>query len=145
MGWKTINGRQYYYTCERVGGKVQTRYVGTGLFAGLAAQLEADRRAEEADKRDERRAERERDEAKERELADWFDAVEALADATMLAAGYHKHKGQWRRRRNGGGDREHGRGQAPRGDGLEGVPGVGHEGQEGGRGRPAGAAEGPGA
>jgi hypothetical protein len=23
----------------------------------------------------------------------------------MMAAGYHEHRGQWRRRRNGGGDR----------------------------------------
>src|SRR5262245_60864676 len=99
MGWKTINGRQYYYTCERVGGKVRTQYVGGGQFGSMAAQREADRRAEEAVKREAERAERERDEAEERELVAWFDAVQALADEAMREAGYHRHKGQWRRRR----------------------------------------------
>jgi hypothetical protein len=35
----------------------------------------------------------------ERAVAEWFDGVQAVADAAMLAAGYHKHKGQWRRKR----------------------------------------------
>src|SRR5262245_61150531 len=80
MGWKTINGRQYYYECERVGGKVRTKYLGTGRYGEMLAQLAAGRRAEETAMRGSRRAERERDEAEERELDDWFDSIEALAD-----------------------------------------------------------------
>ena len=30
MGWKRINGREYYYRCERVEGRVTTTYLGAG-------------------------------------------------------------------------------------------------------------------
>ena len=30
MGWKTINGRRYYYKSEREGGRVKTTYSGAG-------------------------------------------------------------------------------------------------------------------
>src|SRR5262245_12639665 len=98
MGWKTISGRQYYYTCEREGGKVSTRYFGGGRDAFLISQLEAARRSEGETRREDERAERERDATEERELAGWFDAVQALADEAMEQAGYHKRRGQWRRR-----------------------------------------------
>src|SRR5262249_1558855 len=48
------------------------------------------------------REERERSDAEERAVADWFDGVQAVADAAMIAAGFHKHRGQWRRRRTMG-------------------------------------------
>jgi len=55
MGWKTINGRRYYYKSERVGDRVKTTYFGGGesgllisLFhledsAGREAELEQTR------------------------------------------------------------------------------------------------------
>ena len=30
MGWKTINGRRYFYRSEREGGRVKTTYFGAG-------------------------------------------------------------------------------------------------------------------
>jgi hypothetical protein len=38
-------------------------------------------------------------ETAEKALAEWFDDVQAVADAAMIAAGFHKHNGQWRRKR----------------------------------------------
>jgi hypothetical protein len=32
-------------------------------------------------------------------VAECFDRVQDAADAAMVAAGFHKHKGQWRRKR----------------------------------------------
>ena len=49
--------------------------------------------------REEARVEREEAAAEERAIAEWFDSVQAVADAAMVAAGFHKHKGQWRRKR----------------------------------------------
>ena len=40
--------------------------------------------------------------AEDREVADWFERMESLADGALLATGFHKHRGQWRRRRHGG-------------------------------------------
>ena len=47
---------------------------------------------------EEKRAREEYD-AEDRAVSDWFDDVQAVADAAMIAAGFHKHKRQWRRKR----------------------------------------------
>ena len=41
MGWKTINGRRYYYKSEREGGRVKTTYFGAGESGLLIAAFEA--------------------------------------------------------------------------------------------------------
>jgi hypothetical protein len=99
MGWKQINGRQYYYKSERVGGRVQSTYYGSGELASLVATLDTEAREEREAERRDRRAEREQADAEERAVAEWFDEVQAVADAAMIAAGFHKHRGQWRRKR----------------------------------------------
>ena len=99
MGWKTINGHRYYYKSERDGGRVRTVYFGGGESGSLMALLQAEDRAEREDKRKERQTDREESEAEERAVAEWFDDVQAVADAAMVAAGFHTHKGQWRRNR----------------------------------------------
>jgi hypothetical protein len=57
-----------------------------------------DRELREAERK-QRRAEREESELEEKSIVDWFDGIQAEADAAMIAAGFRKHKGQWRRRR----------------------------------------------
>jgi hypothetical protein len=99
MGWKRINGREYYYRCEREGGRVTTTYFGAGELGMAAELLDAELRAEREAEREEARVEREEADAEERAIAEWFDGVQAVADAAMVAAGFHKHKGQWRRKR----------------------------------------------
>lgn len=99
MGWKTINGRRYFYRSVREGGRVKTQYVGAGERGLLMSLLHSEDRAERLADRIERRAEREESAAEETAVAEWFDAVQTVADAAMVAAGYHKHKGQWRRKR----------------------------------------------
>jgi hypothetical protein len=100
MGWKQINGDEYYYRSEREGGRVTTTYVGSGIAAQFAAMSDAEERAEREAERKVARAEREEAEAEERAVTEWFDDIQAVADAAMVAAGFHKHKGQWRRRRS---------------------------------------------
>src|SRR4051812_2772447 len=48
MGWERRGGRSYYYTAERVGGRVVKLYVGTGHVAALAARLDAATRQQRA-------------------------------------------------------------------------------------------------
>ena len=43
---------------------------------------------------------RERDEALDASLDELAALADTLAAATLVAAGYHQHKRQWRRRRN---------------------------------------------
>ena len=99
MGWKTINGRRYYYKSEREGGRVKTTYFGAGEAGTLMADMVAFERSERAAEREQLRAEREESDAEEKAVSEWFDGVQAVADAAMIAAGFHKHKGQWRRKR----------------------------------------------
>src|SRR5262245_24100004 len=99
MGWKTINGRRYFYKSERAGGRVKSTYFGAGESGLLISLLLLEDRAEREAERDQRRAEREEYESEEKAVAEWFDDVQAVADAAMVRAGYHKRKGQWRRKR----------------------------------------------
>jgi hypothetical protein len=99
MGWKTINGRRYYYKSRRVGGRVETTYFGAGESSSLIAQLDAYERLGRAVERWAEREQREESDAEEEAVAEWFDGVQAVADVAMAEAGFHKHRGQWRRKR----------------------------------------------
>jgi hypothetical protein len=84
MGWKTINGRRYYYRSERDGGRVKSTYFGAGEVGTLMAQMVAFDRADRAAEREELREEREESDAEETAVAEWFDRVQAAADAAMI-------------------------------------------------------------
>jgi hypothetical protein len=99
MAWKTINGRRYYYKSERDGNRVKSTYFGAGEPGTLMANMVAFERLERAADREQLREERHDSEAEETAVSEWFDGVQAVADAAMIAAGFHQHKGQWRRKR----------------------------------------------
>jgi hypothetical protein len=115
MGWE----RGYYYRVRKVGGRVVREYVGTGRVAELAAQLDAlehDRR--EAEKAA-GRAEKARLDALDADVAALIDLTDLAAAAALRAAGFHQHKGQWRRKRHGSTHR------TDRPEGAEEDPGAG--------------------
>ena len=100
------DGRVYLYRCVRRDGRVVREYVASGA-AALILAAEDEREREQA--RDRRRAGRERVRARIARLV-WAEGrvVEAcgrldgaFAEA-MAAAGFHKHKRQWRPRRRPG-------------------------------------------
>jgi hypothetical protein len=99
MAWKRINGRLYYYKSVREGGRVRSRYFGGGESGSLMATIAAIDRSERQEEREAFRAEKEAADAEEAAIAEWFDRVSAVAVTAMLGAGFHKHKGQWRRKR----------------------------------------------
>lgn len=101
MAWETRRGKQYYYRTRRSkDGRVRKEYVGTGLAAMAAAK--ADEEAREA-KRQEREQIR-RIETQVRPLKELMneldEGVRLLMAGTLLAAGYHNHRGNWRKRRD---------------------------------------------
>jgi hypothetical protein len=87
------------YKSEREGGRVKTRYCGAGESGPLISRLDAIDRDDREAERNERRAERKEFDVEERAVSGWFDGVQAVADAAMIAAGFHKHNGPWRRKR----------------------------------------------
>lgn len=92
-------GEGHYYTrSKRVGGRVVREYVGTGEEAALIAQLDAMERLERKQAQAILKAERDSDRVQETALVDYYKAVDEVLTESLLAAGYHKHKGQWRRK-----------------------------------------------
>jgi hypothetical protein len=121
MAWK----RGYYYRVRKVGGRVVREYVGTGRVAELAAQLDAIERETREAEAAAWRAEKARLEALDADVAALIEVTDLAAAAALLAAGYHQHKRQWRRKR---------RDNSNRPDGADGSAGV----DEDTRARPAG-------
>jgi hypothetical protein len=95
MPWLVKKTHTYFYKSVREGGRVRSVYRGRGVLGAAEALLIDGRRADA----EARRAERERLDAEERSADDLFGRVEMVARAALAAAGFHRHKGQWRRRR----------------------------------------------
>jgi hypothetical protein len=94
--WKERNGRKYYYLTL---GHGRTHYVGAGRDAELLAELVRHEAMKRIDERERLRALRDRFEATDRAVEDLCGRVEAIVAARLEAAGYRRHRGEWRRRR----------------------------------------------
>jgi hypothetical protein len=104
MAW---DERGYYYRSEREGRRVRRIYLGRGHAAEVVSQLDAAKRREREAERAARRAERTEQDALDAPLIKLNDLADLLARAALLAAGFHQHKREWRKRRvhkNPGGD-----------------------------------------
>lgn len=101
MGWEERNGNLYYYRKERDGSHVRSVYIGSGETVHLISQLEAMRREEAEMKLLHQRSLRELGKQADRIIEVHAEATELLMTATLLAAGFHTHRRQWRRKRNG--------------------------------------------
>lgn len=100
MAWETRDrGGRYYTRSRREGGRVIREYVGGGTTGEQAAAADAQRRAARDAERALLRAERERAQEIDAELAALHRTVELLTRGHLLAAGYERHKRQWRMRR----------------------------------------------
>ncbi len=99
MALEKRSGNLYYYRSIRRGGQVHKVYVGAGELARNAHERQLMNRAAEGHRRGAERAERERLEALVAPVAEISEAAEVLARAHLIAAGCHRHKGEWRRER----------------------------------------------
>ena len=100
MAWERRGGNLYYYQSERVDGRVRKKYVGTGEIAELVAHADETIRRTRAERRERVRAELEEARGLASAADELNEAAEILARAEIVAAGYHRHKGEWRRRRD---------------------------------------------
>ena len=101
MTWEERNGHRYYYQAERdEDGKVKKRYIGNGEIAELVAHADETRRQAREARRVKEREELERMEALAAPILELDEAADILTRAHLVAAGYHRHKGEWRRVRN---------------------------------------------
>jgi hypothetical protein len=93
------NRRLYYYRSVRDGEKVRKVYVGAGEIARISHEGDVlTRTGREADRKREK-AELERLENLGAPVEELSEAAEILSRAYLIASGYHKHKGEYRRAR----------------------------------------------
>jgi hypothetical protein len=98
MGWERRGNKCFYYQARRVNGRVVKEYVPP-LLAELIALIDSDRQTMRQEAADELKAQRAALDELEASLKPLNDLADTLARGGMLAAGYHQHKGQWRKRR----------------------------------------------
>src|ERR1035437_4528492 len=98
MSWEQRHGRSYYYRKTRAGGRVRSKYVGTGIVAQICAGDDDAKRQDRAAQRAATRADRQAEAQIDQQLAGVESAIAAMTHAALFAAGYRKHKGQWRRK-----------------------------------------------
>lgn len=92
-------GDRYYTRSRKVGGRVVREYVGGGLVGELAAQTDAEERQRREAEGTAGRAEVQRMEQLIAPVVELCEVAEILAQAHLIAAGCHRHKHEWRRRR----------------------------------------------
>ena len=98
MGWEVRRGQRYYYRSLRVNGRVVKEYVGAGEVGEVAARLDAEAAAHRVAERAAWRHTLE----ELHQLDALFEQVDrdvtAYVSAVMTAAGFHRHRGEWRRK-----------------------------------------------
>lgn len=100
MSWETRNGRGLYYTrSKRKMGRIVREYIGTGDYGLVIAHqddIERQQRQAEVARWQRQKAEDERLDA---DIDQFCRLADNVVHAALLAAGYHNHRGQWRKRR----------------------------------------------
>jgi hypothetical protein len=114
MGWEQRGNRRFYYRAVRVNGQPRKRYLGTGAVGEAHARLDARERRVRAAERRARNSEQARWAIADAALDELRAMTELIAGATLLLAGFHLHRGEWRRRDVRTSQFERGRGEPPR-------------------------------
>ena len=104
MGWETRKrGGRYYTRSRRVNGAVVREYIGSGRVAELVAEADAlerrQRQFQREEEEEELQAMLEEWEEADAPLRDLDNLCDALVRTALEGAGYHNHKGEWRKRR----------------------------------------------
>jgi len=97
MAWE----RGYYYRVRRENGRVVRQYVGRGRPAEVMAKLDALERVTKRLDAAALRNEKTKLDALDADIEALIETTDLLANAALMAAGYHQHKrGEWRKRRD---------------------------------------------
>jgi hypothetical protein len=100
VGWETRErGGRYYTRSRRQDGRVVREYIGTGLLGEIVASDDELKRLLKEEQAAYWKEEKERLEANTAFLRELEEAAEILVRAHLIAAGCHRYKGEWRRKR----------------------------------------------
>jgi hypothetical protein len=100
MGWEQRGGRSYFYRKVREGRRVRSKYVGSGVLGQICAANDRDEKQSRIAQREAINAMRQAEDAIDQHLSDEERVLKVITDSMLYAAGYRKHKGQWRKKRH---------------------------------------------
>lgn len=100
MGWEQRGNQSYYYRKMRQGHRVISEYIGTGEGARLLYFIDESEREEARIDQITWKKIKLENQTTDLEIDKLNHKINTLVKATMLASGYHTHKGQWRKLRN---------------------------------------------
>jgi hypothetical protein len=100
MAWETRGGRRYYYRKVWKDGRCFSVYEGGGVLGELKAEQDEETRGRARRVTLNTRAELAALDAVDAMIDREWQTVKAAADAALESAGYHRHKRQWRLKRN---------------------------------------------
>ncbi len=108
MGWEQRGAHQYYYRKERDGSRAKSVYVGRGEIANMFSDFQTTSGLFE--KAIGMVYPSELDQLKEQDanIEQACRLIDVITQAALLAAGFHTHKRQWRKRRYGSSGKESG-------------------------------------
>jgi len=101
MGWEDRNGKQYYYRKRRDGRRVVSVYIGCGFMGEFAEDMDIIDRGENQQARELWQATKQSADAIASQARQVEKVTQAMTRAAFMLAGYHTHKRQWRKRRDG--------------------------------------------
>lgn len=105
MGLERRGNNYYYYEKKRIGDRVRTVYVASGQTALIFDALNSKtKKTEKLVRQLEHRKFlrlRQREFEIESAIDSYCELSRAFTDAFLLVSGYHQHKREWRKKRNG--------------------------------------------
>lgn len=101
MAWETRGNNSYFYQKERIGDKVKSAYIGSGEVAALIDRCGRLWRHEKNLEKADEIYRRDLSEKTDEKLNELSELNLCLVDALFLINGFHLHKRQWRKKRNG--------------------------------------------
>ncbi|MCA1607125.1 MAG: hypothetical protein LC775_17020 [Acidobacteria bacterium] len=102
MGWEQRGNNRYYYRKEGEGPRVKSVYVGRGEIAQIVAQIQSSSAVLEKLFPLTRASRKDGMEKADAALKQASDLIDLITRSALIAAGFHTHKRQWRKKRDGG-------------------------------------------
>jgi hypothetical protein len=99
MAWERRGGGRYYYKKIRMGRRVVSHYCGGGAAAVLQASADLQARRKRAAERENFKKFKHEQENIDQEIAQLWQTTAIAIKAYLRTAGFHCHRGTWRRRR----------------------------------------------
>ncbi|MBU2034889.1 MAG: hypothetical protein ABH882_01415 [Candidatus Omnitrophota bacterium] len=101
MAWETRGNNKYYYRKKKVNGKVTSEYVGKGLVAQEIALRDLAERQERNKKAEAIKKEKTDLQLLDEQVTQVTSFIKQVLENALIVYGFHKHNGQWRKKRNG--------------------------------------------